>query len=127
MRYFAALLLIGLFASPKAFALGIDVGPVHIHGTKVKVGEEINLWIVVDKVKTEDDDGKDKPKIIKKIVGHRKGDTDDKFDIKVVADELNDKSKQVLAKVKEDEKYRMQLKKLDDDWKLLKIRMEEED
>ncbi len=127
MRYLAGLLLVGAFLTPKAFALGIDVGPVHIHGTKVKVGEEINLWVVVDRIKREDSKDKNKPGDIKRIYGHRKGDTDDKLEIVVSYEELNKKSLEILQGIKEDEKYRMQLKSLDEDWKLLRVRLEEED
>ena len=113
-----------LFVSGRVFALGFDVGPVHVHGTDVKVGDETTLKIVVDKLKFEE---KGDAKVLKEIKGHRKGDSDDKFLIKVSRDELNDSSKEVLAKIKEDTRYKMTIKKLDEDWRLEKIKVDEDD
>lgn len=116
-----------LFVTPKVFAFGIDVGPVHVHGTKVKVGEHIDLKIVVDRIRFEESDKhKEKEKVIK-IFGHRKGDSDDKFEIKVDEGDLDEGSVKTLRHVKEDKRYEMRLKKLDDDWKLDRIRKEDED
>ncbi|MFH0939787.1 MAG: hypothetical protein V1899_11005 [Planctomycetota bacterium] len=111
------LLTCAFFFSGTAFAFGIDIGPIHIHGTKIKVGSNIELKIVPDKI-VRDEDEKDR---VRKINGHRKGDTDDKFDIKVVWNDLDDDSKAVLKKLEKDTLYVMKLEKLDDDWKLLNI------
>jgi preprotein translocase subunit SecF len=113
-----------LFVSGRVFALGIDIGPVHVHGTKVKIGEETTLRIVVDKLKYEEKGDK---KELKEIRAHRKGDSDDKFEIKVDKEDLNEDSKEVLAKIKEDKRYRMTIKKLDEGWRLLKIKVDEDD
>ena len=94
------------------------------NGTKVKIGEETTLRIVVDKLTYEEKGDK---KELKHIKAHRKGDSDDKFEIKVDKEDLNDESKEVLAKVKEEKRYRMTLKKIDEGWRLLKIKMDEED
>ncbi|MCY3023137.1 MAG: hypothetical protein NTW87_29525 [Planctomycetota bacterium] len=124
MKFASMLLLLAgvAFTSGRVFALGVDIGPVHVHGTKVKIGEETTLRIVVDKLKYDED-----KKVVKEIKAHRKGDSDDKFEIKVDKEDLNDESKEVLAKIKEDKRYRMTLKKLDEGWRLLKIKVDEED
>jgi len=108
----AAVLLIGC----RAYAL--DIGPVHIHGTKVKVGKTIDLKIVPDKI-TRDEDKKDR---VTKIKAHRKGGEDDNYLIKVEWSDLDDRSQEILKELKEDKAYSMKLEKMDDDWKLLKIR-----
>ncbi|MGD0088446.1 MAG: hypothetical protein ABSE73_00870 [Planctomycetota bacterium] len=113
-----------LLASGRVFAFGIDVGPVHVHGTDVKVGDSTTLKIVVDKLKYEE---KGDTKILKEIKAHRKGDSDDTFVIKVDKDDLNDSSKEVLAKIKEDTRYKMTIKKIDDGWRLEKIKLDEDD
>lgn len=119
MNKLCSVLVIALaMVSGRAFALGIDIGPVHVHGTKVKVGNTIELKIEVDKV-TKDEDEKDR---VRKITGHRKGDSDDKFEIKVVWKELDDDSKELLKEIKNEKIYKMKLEKMDDDWKLLKVR-----
>ena len=110
------------FVCARIFAFGVDIGPVHVHGTKVKVGDSVDLKIVVDKI-TRDEDDKDR---VRKINAHRKGDTDDKFIIKVVWADLDDKSKAVLKKADTDIIYEAKLEKLDDDWKLGKIRESDE-
>jgi hypothetical protein len=104
-----------LTLSGKAFA--IDIGPVHIHGTKVKVGSTIELKIVVEKIKMHDEE-KDR---VKTLRGRRKN-SDDKYDIKVPWGDLDERSREILKKVKEDESYEMKLERMDDDWRLLKIR-----
>jgi len=125
MRSLAVLLAAAvLFVSGRVFALGIDVGPVHIHGTKVKIGEETTLRIVVDKLKYEEKGDKQE---LKEIRAHRKGDSDDKFEIKVDKEDLNEDSKEVLSKIKEDKRYRMTIKKLDEGWRLLKIKVDDEE
>ena len=125
MRIAGLVLAAGMLLAPgRVFALGLDVGPVHIHGTDVKVGDETTLKIVVDKLVYEEKDG---AKVLKVIKGHRKGDTDDNFTIKVDRDELNDSSKEVLAKIKEDKRYRMSIKKMDEGWRLEKIKVDEDD
>jgi hypothetical protein len=122
-RLCAVLVLVLALVSGRAFALGIDIGPVHVHGTKVKVGNTIELKVEVDKV-TKDEDEKDR---VRKLTGHRKGDSDDKFEIKVIWKELDDDSKELLKEVKTEKIYKMKLEKMDDDWKLLKIRKNDDD
>lgn len=123
MNRIAMLIFLGVFfIGGKAFAFGIDVGPVHIHGTHVKVGSDTTLKIIIDKIIMDGDD-KD---LVKKLVGHRKGDSDDKFNIKVVLSELDGDSKDLLKKIVNDNVYSMKIEKLDDDWKLLRIRKSED-
>jgi hypothetical protein len=78
----------------------------------------------VDKLHFED---KGDRKVLKEIKGHRKGDENDTFAIKVDVEELGDSSKEVLAKIKEDRRYRMTIKKLDEGWRLDKIKLDEDD
>jgi hypothetical protein len=125
MRIVASLVVVGLLlGAGRAFAFGIDVGPVHIHGTKVKVGEETTLRIVADELKYDDKDGK---KVLKSVKGHRKGDSEDTFSIKVDMGELGDSSKEVLAKIKEAKRYRMTIRKQDEGWLLMKIKEDDEE
>lgn len=112
--------LAALLAGGKAFALGIDVGPVHIHGTKVKVGSTIDLKIIVDKIVTDDEE-KDR---VKRIKGHRLN-SDEKFEIKVPYGDLDDRSREVLKKLKIDTTYEMKLERVDEDWKLQKVRKDD--
>jgi hypothetical protein len=118
MKIQALLVAVALMWTGRAFAFGVDVGPVHIHGTHVKVGDSTDLKIVVDKVVVDDDD----KERVRKLEAHRKGDEEDKFKIKVVWSELDDDSKALLKKAKTDVVYKMKIEKLDDDWKLVKIR-----
>jgi hypothetical protein len=121
MKNLIAIGLVGiLLLSGRAYALGIDIGPVHVHGTKVKVGNTIDLKIVPDSITKEDDK-------VTKIKAHRKGDDDDRFTIKVIWKELDDKSQELLKELKEDKIYQMKLEKTDDDWKLLKVRKIDEE
>src|SRR5437764_1068720 len=108
----AAMLSIG-----RVFALGVDVGPVHVHGTKVKVGSTIDLKIVIDKI-VQDDDDKDR---IRRIKGHRVN-SDENFEIKVPYGDLDDRSKELLKKLKTDKSYEMKLERGEDDWRLQKLR-----
>ncbi len=110
-----------LIANGSARAFGVDVGPVHVHGTKVKVGSTIELRIEIDKI-TKDEDKEDR---VKRLKAHRKGDSDDEFLIKVSYADLDDDSKDLLKKVKTDTIYKVRLEKADDDWKLLKIRKDD--
>ena len=114
------LLVLGMLFSGKAFALGLDVGPVHMHGTKVVVGDTTDLKIVVDTIVVDPDS-----KAVTRLHAHRKGDTDDKFDIKVVTGDLDDKSRDLVKVLKTDIIYNMRLEKRDDNWKLLKVREDE--
>ena len=124
MRIGTILLILTAFTvSGRAFAFGIDVGPVHIHGTKVKVGDNMDLKIELSKI-VRDDEEKDR---IRKLEGHRKGDSEDTFKIKVVWSELDDDSRELLKKAKTETVYKLRLEKLDDDWKLVRIRVNEED
>src|SRR5438445_8720326 len=93
MRIGTVLLLSVLaVSSGRAFAFGIDVGPVHIHGTKVKVGDNMDLKVTITKI-VRDEDEKDR---VRKLEGHRKGDTEDVFKIKVVWSDLDDASSELL-------------------------------
>jgi len=113
----AMLLLAMVLVSGHVFALGVDIGPVHLHGTKVKVGNSVELKISVDKL-VQDDEQKDR---VRRIKGHRVG-SDEKFDIKVAWSDLDDDSKEIIAKAKVDSSYKMKLEKTSDEWRLLKIR-----
>jgi hypothetical protein len=109
MRTASVLLVLVAFAwGGKAFAFGVDVGPVHIHGTKVKVGDDMETKVNVTKI-VRDEDEKDR---VRRLEGHRKGDSEDKFKIKVVWADLDDDSKDVLKKVKSDTDYKVKLEKL---------------
>src|SRR5205807_7218748 len=89
MRYLNVLFLVlGCLYGGRVFAFGVDVGPVHIHGTKVKVGDNMDLKVKADSI-TRDEDDKDR---VRKNEAHRKGDSDDKVVIKVVWSDLDDKS-----------------------------------
>ncbi len=116
-RFLCALAVVAISFSGRAFALGVDVGPVHLHGTKVKVGSNVDLKIVVDKI-VQDDDEKDR---IRRIKGHRVN-SDEKFEIKIPYGDLDDRSKELLKKIKTDKSYEMKLERGDDDWRLQKIR-----
>jgi hypothetical protein len=106
----------------KAFALGVDLGPVHVHGSKVVVGSTTDLKVIIDKI-DKGDEGKE----VKRLFAHRKGDSDDKFEIKVVLGDLDDKSRALVQeKLETAVIYDMRLEKLDDNWKLLKIRKVED-
>ena len=119
MRIASLLLVLAAFLiSERAFAFGVDVGPVHIHGTKVKVGDDMETKVNVTKI-VRDDDEKDR---VRRLEGHRKGDSEDKFRIKVVWADLDDESKDVLKKAKSDTIYKVKIEKLDDDWKLVRVR-----
>jgi hypothetical protein len=109
--------LIVLACAGRAYALGIDVGPVHIHGGKVKIGNTIELTIKTDRIVKDEKDAER----ITAIKGVRVG-SDEKFDIKVAKSDLDDKSKDLLKEIKEDKVYKMKLEKLDEGWKLLKLR-----
>jgi hypothetical protein len=119
-RLFCCAAIAILLAGGKAFALGVDVGPVHLHGTKVKVGSTVDLKIIVDKV-TMDDDEKER---VKRIRGHRLN-SDEKFEIKVPWGDQDDRSREILKNLKEEKTYEMKLERLDDDWKLQKIRKDD--
>ncbi len=122
MRTASLWMLLAAFAavtfSDRAFAFGVDVGPVHIHGTKVKVGDDMETKVNVTKI-VRDDDEKDR---VRRLEGHRKGDSEDKFKIKVVWADLDDESKDVLKKAKSETVYKVKIEKLDDDWKLVRVR-----
>jgi len=123
MKIQALLVAFALMWTGRAFAFGVDVGPVHVHGTHVKVGDSTDLKIVIDKIVTDEDD-KDR---VRKLEAHRKGDEDDKFKIKVVWADLDDDSKALLKKAKSDVVYKMKIEKMDDEWKLVKIRANDDD
>jgi len=113
----------------KAFAVGVDVGPVHVHTGEVVVvhehskGDSYEVKIVVDKIVRDED-----TKAVRKIIAHRKGDADDKFEIKVASEDLDDDSKDLVAnKLKTDVIYKTRILKLEDNWKLLTIRKNDDD
>jgi hypothetical protein len=106
----------------RVYAFGIDVGPVHVHGAKVKVGNKMDLKIVADSI-VRDEDEKDR---VRRIEAHLKNNGVDKFTIKVVWADLDDDSKAVLKKLKTDTNYKAKLEKMDDDWKLVRIRDEDD-
>ena len=115
-----------LLASACAFSsdiLAFDLGPVHIHGTKFKVGDTMDMKILITRI-VRDDEDKDR---IRKLEGHRKGDDTDSFKLKVVWSDLDDDSKELLKAAKEDTVFKLKVEKLDDDWKLVKIRKNDED
>lgn len=116
------LLLMAVTCLPRAFAFGVDVGPVHIHGTKVKVGDDMEIRVNLTKI-ARDDDEKDR---VRKLEGHRKGDPEDKFRIKVVWADLDDTSRDILKKSTTDNIYKIKVEKLDEDWKLIRIRPEDD-
>jgi hypothetical protein len=107
------MLLATLVFCGKAFALGVDAGPIHAH-TK---GSTEELKIVIDTI-AKDDAGK----AVTKLHAHREG-GDDKFEIKVKYSDLDDKTKDLIeTTLKTGVIYKAHLEKLDDDWKLLKLR-----
>jgi hypothetical protein len=114
--------VLALVCTERAFAFGVDVGPVHIHGTKVKVGDDMEIRVALTKI-VRDDDEKDR---VRKLEGHRKGDNEDKFKIKVVWADLDDTSKDLLKKAADDTVYKIKIEKLDEDWKLVRIRSEDD-
>jgi hypothetical protein len=108
-----------LFFCGTAFALGVDVGPVHVHST----GATQSLKIVIDTIVKDDD-----TKAVVRIHAHRKGDSDDKFQIKVSMADLDDESKTLIKeKLKADLTFKIQMEKLDENWKLTSIRKNEDD
>lgn len=116
----ALFLLLALAGASRAYAL--DLGPVHIRGTDVKVGGEVKYNVVIDKITREEaKTGEEKNAKIRTIYGHRK-DGDDKFEITVPYDDLDDDSKDMLKKVEEGKTFNMKVKRMDDNWKLIKLR-----
>jgi hypothetical protein len=111
-------LLSVLFFCGKVFAFGLDVGPVHVHDTNVKVGSSIDITLVVDKIVRDEE----KREHVRRIYAHHKGSEDDKFLVKVDWADLDDRSQEILRGAKTDEPYDVSLEKLEDDWKLVKIR-----
>ncbi|MCZ7645244.1 MAG: hypothetical protein M5U26_08165 [Planctomycetota bacterium] len=112
--------------TPRALAFGIDIGPVKIHGTKVKIGEDITLRMTVDKIEhAEKKEGEETAKIAR-IKSHRKGDGTDNFDIKVDYADLDEDSREYIPRVREEKTYSMKVKKTDEGWKLLKVRPDDD-
>jgi hypothetical protein len=122
------MLLSSLFLCGKVFALGVDVGPVHVHTELPSVhvyttGSTENVKLVVDSIVKDDD-----TKAVIKIRAHRKGDTDDTFQIRVSIADLDDDSKDLIKhKLETDVSYKVRMEKLDEHWKLLSIRKNEDD
>lgn len=102
----------------------LDLGPVHIHGTDVKVGDSVNFDITVDKVtKEEAKSGEEKSAKVRLIYGHRKGDEKDKFEVSVPYDDIDGDSKDLLKKLEEGKTFKMKVKRVDErEWKLVKLR-----
>jgi hypothetical protein len=100
------MLLATLIFCGKAFALGVDIGPIHAH-TK---GSIQKLRIVIDTIVKDDDS-----KAVTKLHAHRKG-GDDKFQIKVVFADLDDKTKDLIkTTLKTGVTYKAHIEKLEDD------------
>ncbi len=116
-----SLLALMLAGAASTRVLAFDLGPVHIHGTKFKVGDTMDMKILVTRI-VRDDEEKDR---IRKLEGHRKGDDTDGFKMKVVWSDLDDESKELLKAAKEDTVFNIKVEKLDDDWKLVKIRKDD--
>ncbi|GMV79020.1 MAG: hypothetical protein AMXMBFR7_02040 [Planctomycetota bacterium] len=122
----ATVLVLAVCAAPRVCAFGVDIGPVKIHGTKVKIGEDITLRMTVDRIdRAEKKEGEQEGKIVK-IKTHRKGDDTDNFEITVNPDDLDEDSRDYLPRVKEERTYSMKVKKQDSGWKLLKVRPDDD-
>ena len=83
----------------------------------------MDMKILITRI-VRDDEDKDR---IRKLEGHRKGDDTDSFKLKVVWSDLDDDSKELLKTAKEDTVFKLKVEKLDDDWKLVRIRKNDED
>ena len=117
-RLVTGMLLATLVFCGKAFALGVDVGPVHAH-TK---GSTQELKIVIDTIVKDDNS-----KAVIKFIAHRK-DGEDKFQIKVAYSDLDDKTKDLIeTTLATGVSYNAHLEKLEDNWKLLKLRKDKDD
>ena len=125
------MLMATLFFCGKAFAMGVDLSPIHVYtGLEVMVpvrvhvkGDTCELKIVVDSILRDEDS-----KSIRMIVAHRKGDADEKFEIKVTMADLDDDSRDLIgARLKTEVVYKTRMLRLDDNWKLLAIRKNDDD
>ena len=121
------MLLSSIFLCGKVFALGVDVGPVHVHTELPTVhvyttGTTESLKVVIDTIVKDDE-----TKSVVRILAHRKGDSDDKFQIKVFMSDLDDDSKDLIRhKLEADVIYKVRMEKLEEHWKLLSIRKNED-
>jgi hypothetical protein len=122
------ILMSSMLVCGKVFALGVDVGPVHVH-TELpsvhvyKTGTTESLKLVIDSIVKDEDN-----KAVIKIHAHRKGDSDDKFQIRVSIADLDDDSRDLIKhKLEVDVVYKVRMEKLDEHWKLLSIRKNEDD
>lgn len=115
MRF--VLMAFALLCCGKAFALGIDIGPLHLHGTKVKIGTSMEFKVIPSNVVTDEDD-KERVRRVNAV----RVNSDEKLDIKVTWADLDDESKSILKSIKTDSSYKVKLERLVDEWKLLKIR-----
>ena len=80
------------------------------------------MKIVVDKIIIDD-----ASKAVTKLFAHRKG-GNDKFEIKVASEDLDKETKELIKDtLKEGARYKAHLEKLEDDWKLLKLRKDDEE
>jgi hypothetical protein len=126
------ILMATVFFGGKAFAVGVgvDVGPVHVHTgvdlPRVRVhvrGDTEELKIVVDSILRDDD-----TRAVLKMVAHRKGNPEDKFEIKVSLADLDEDSKELVAtRLKTEVVYKARILRLEDNWKLLTIRKNDDD
>ena len=102
MKTGLGLLTLLIVAGGTGRCLGLDLGPVHIHGTDVKVGNEVNFDITVEKVaKAALKEGQEGKPQVQEIQGHRKDDEGDKFKISVPSEELDKESKELLTSLQE--------------------------
>lgn len=99
----------------------LDLGPIHIHGTDVKVGGEVNFDITVDKTTKEEVKTGEEAKL-STIYGHRKDDEKDKFEISVPYADLDKDSKDLLKSLENSKTYKMKVKRMDENWKLIRLR-----
>jgi hypothetical protein len=117
-RLVTGIVLATLVFCGKAFALGVDIGPVHAH-TK---GSTEELKIVIDTIVTDE-----VSKAVTKLHAHRT-DGEDKFQIRVSFSDLDDKTKALIeGTLKTGFSYKAHLEKLEDNWKLLKLRNDKDD
>ncbi len=117
-RAMIGMLLVTSVFCGKAFALGIDVGPVHAH-TK---GATQELKLIIDTVVKDDDS-----KVVTKLFAHRK-DGEDKFEIKVVFADVDVKTTDLIKEpLKTGVIYKAHIEKLEDNWKLLQLRKNDDD
>src|SRR5688572_5631587 len=114
MRYL--MLAFALFCCGQVYALGIDIGPIHLHGTKVKIGSSVEFKLIPSKIVTDDED-KERVRRINAV----RVNSDESFDIKVTWADLDDESKSILKTMKTDSVYKFKLERLVSEWTLRKV------